>query len=1296
MTLSDGKSCDRRGALGREGLSQADRVRPELDGGYFRPDERDLADLILFGQRFAARLKYYDADNIAAGNFAAFFASDMTAALAALAKLPVAEFRAVQADLGHWLGAEPSRDAALLVSHAQLWLHLAPALLQRLADPLARLPKDHPLRRDMAAVMARSLAGPLHRVVSIAKGGMPGASGLFAGPVLQPGDFNLNSVAGDPRYRLGAVCTPVVTEAADLAALTLPAAWFNQMQDADWAAFHSAIPEDRTPFEQADPVHAFPEFARVEDLLGYGLLTQAIGQIYDALEALRLSAVAALTDALESHATHAPQMGLWLAFLQLFRHAQADLNRFTDRHLEFYLRDVLGLKPRAPQPDSAHVVFELAKGQGPTLLETGTALRAGKDAAGNPVRFALTEDLVVSPAKLTELAGIRMQPSGKGVVPLVAPVLASADGVGEVDLPPDALHFPPFGPQTAPPARVGFAVADRALFLREGQRKIILRAHLEQPVATETLTGAFRARLSGAEGWLDLPVTARFKVETIEVDPFGRLKDSVWTGTGGKGGKSGKRGPVTVKGKQKQAPSRAEKTAPDKTSRLTMRAAPGWKTGKPGRDWRPRKVKQYFLELTLDLGAEAPAILPVTADLHGEDHAPGLPVAEILYDFDDTGAEVFTRLRDLEADKVTIRTEVTGLRNLTVVADGGVADVSKPFTPFGPRPEKGATFHVGSAEIFAKPMQQVTFQLGWETAYSSGGYFLNTSASAYSPAEFVLARGQWVQAGTPDPGLNSTARQAMASTGAREIDGLAEMTEDNPPLTPTSKTGFFRFDLGADFGHDRFASEQARALIAIASDKAYYPGPGVNTRNPSAQSFASVLTGPVIAGSPVNKAGELPREPFVPELASLSVDYVSRTVPVAGFAQMGPFGSRPADDGRLFPDLGFEGAILIGVDGFEGPARLSFLMQVLPGSGDPLLVRPALRVDLLRGNDWTRLKPQDVDDRTANLTRSGLLAVALPQATGAEQTLYPDGLTWLRLSVAGNAAAVNHLLGVHLHAARAEFTDQGNDPARLDTPLPAETIARLDLPRPAIKTVLQPYAGFGGRPEESFAAFRTRASERLRHKNRAVTPWDYEALVLEAFPQLHRAKCLPLTRLMRDGGRVLGEDEQRPGAVTVVCVPKLDETSPADPLRPYVDTGTLGQVDAFLRRRISPFVQLEVANPRLEEVELDFTVQFRDGIDDIAFRVQMLEAALIAHLTPWSGPDGAGLNFGGKLWKSALVDFLDSQPEVDFVTDVKLFHQPDIRAGVKGPEDLDVVTATTARSILVSARRHTITPGGGS
>ena len=205
--------------------------------------------------------------------------------------------------------------------------------------------------------------------------------------------------------------------------------------------------------------------------------------------------------------------------------------------------------------------------------------------------------------------------------------------------------------------------------------------------------------------------------------------------------------------------------------------------------------------------------------------------------------------------------------------------------------------------------------------------------------------------------------------------------------------------------------------------------------------------------------------------------------------------------------------------------------------------------------------------------------------------------------------------------------------------------------------------------------------------------FDYESLLLEAFPRLYRVKCLNTTELVRDAqNHIVADNELMPGAVTVVTVPWTHGQNTRNPLRPYTDQATLTAVDGFLRKRVSPFVRLEVQNPKFEEIQVDFQVRFKPEIGDIAFYIDELNKALVSFLTPWSRADGGEITFGGKLWKSTIIDFVEEQPQVDFVTTFRLYHKVEIDApdGSWSPIDIEVVEATTARSILVSAARHTI------
>ncbi|WP_253907986.1 hypothetical protein [Arthrobacter sp. H20] len=242
-----------------------------------------------------------------------------------------------------------------------------------------------------------------------------------------------------------------------------------------------------------------------------------------------------------------------------------------------------------------------------------------------------------------------------------------------------------------------------------------------------------------------------------------------------------------------------------------------------------------------------------------------------------------------------------------------------------------------------------------------------------------------------------------------------------------------------------------------------------------------------------------------------------------------------------------------------------------------------------------------------------------------------------------------------------------------------------------MKSVAQPFPTFGGRPLETDGGFAARASERLRHKNRAITLWDYEHLILEAFPAVFQARCLNHTQYEPSSSGSGVYRELAAGHVTVVTIPDLAVPNPRDPLRPFTSLRVLGEIESFLTRRMSCFARLHVRNPQFEEVRVDLRVRFRSGVDE-AFHTTRLKREMTQFLSPWAFRGDARPTFNGTVHKSVLVNFVEERSYVDFVSDVRLFRRlPGVTAD--GP-DLEEVTGSRAISILVSTppNQHGVHP----
>lgn len=1202
-----------RSPLQHGGTTQTGRALNELTPDYFRIDERELADLVLYGQALSREIRYYSAGNQPDGDWEAFFASDLTAVLAALARLPVDAFRTAARDAEEFLKAEPTRPELQLQAYFNLLFHLPVALFGMAAAAQRRLGRDHPLHRELLGLVESDLVLPFSEMMRYYNGAVGAALPLGdPEPALNPGDFGTGAPA-DLRPRLSNSVAALVFVSEALADRDIGGPMVTALGAVDWNGFATGIAGVSTPYQQAAGPNLVYE--QIYDALTYNLLVAQFEQIYQALERVRRMAQEALAESLSKVDDHTPHYGLYLALLEMLAVARQELNGLTARHLDFYYREVLRLAPRGPVPASAHVLLQLARGEEASLVASGTELRAGKDALGNSVVFETTDDLVANRGQVSGLRAIQVHTAESGgntyQTVFASPTADSSDGLG-ADLAEPLLGWRPFGPAPyaegitqpqAPFGRVGFAVADRRLFLREGVRSILVGFELDDNLAGIVLP-AMTARLTTPDGW--------HTVSAFGIGPF----------------------------------------------------------------FLPKLMVFAVL-----LDGDQPPVVPYDPDVHaeenGEGYPEGLPVLELTFAFEgetDNTASAFALLRDARIAQSYLYVSAAGLRNLALQTPDGAADSSKPFTPFGAQPKTNAGFLVGSAEIFAKPINNLRLNVTWDPPYSANDYFLKKGASDYSVQLSYLAKGAWSTAPTPvNLALGSTSPVLYLQDGNLADENSAMVLEE-PGFGPTARGGFLRLSLSSDFGHAGYVAELTRATVAMAMENELTENTAYNYLK-----------------DPDDKV-TVPKSPFAPTVAEITASYDTAYSEPTHFFHVAPFGQRPlASAGEtLLPALDYEAALFIGVESFAAPARLSLLLQVANGTGDPLLEVPELDFHYLAGDAWVPFDDQDVDDKTDRLQASAILGLAMPDDADTNHALMPGDLHWVRIAAPGTAPAVNSLLAVRAQAVRAEFADRDNDPQFLKEPLPAETISKPVVSDRAIKGLEQPFASYGGRAREDAETFHQRAAERLRHKDRASTLWDYERLALEAAPELYRVKCLNHTELVRQAGMIVADHELRPGSVVVVTVPWTVGQPHLNPLRPYTDTATRKKVRDVLQSRLSPFINLEVENPRFEEVQASFKVAFLPGIADTAFYLDELQEALVGYLAPWSVEAGADIIFGGTLRKSAVIDFVEELPYVDYLEDVELYHIPDPDGLPGALADKEVIEATTARSILVSAARHSV------
>lgn len=1371
--------------LQRSGTSQADRLLPGLSPTWVRIDEREYADWIVFASEYSKYLRFHDATSgTVHKGWQAFFDKDVSAILGNFAVQDIEGWRlGVRERLDFLRDDDNAGDLVGLRKNLGEVFGAAATLAKALDDFHLRLPEQSPFKAALRRFIKPRLAPAFRRLLGYHKAAVALGLATPVAPVTPVTEAAAWRILGRPLADAGAILL-------DPEAFT--SEWWipGDPQQASYAL----LPEDASIFGDPGSV-----FARISHGANHFLFSSVFDLFTEAFARLIGEAETSLVASLEADDGHKPHYALFLTFLKLFRETQARMNGLLWRHLDFYYKDILRLRPKGAEPDHVHLVAELAKAVPMASLPAGALFKAGKDSLGKDVFYALDEETTFNKAMAASFKAIyRVDAADVWEDPVLeaskryfaSPMMDSEDGLGAELLSAFKEWHPflsrsaaPDGANTAihmPPARIGFAVASHYLFLAEGFRVIKLRfgGTLFSTYGKENLTFL----LTHEKGWLEIAAT------TIRATTF----------TGG----------------------------------------------------------AACTEIEIRLAGTDPALTAWNAKAHGGEFNVDVPVVQCLLRNEPGRVHGLDDLKDAVVTAVEVAVQVgattgsysdTGAKQVLLANGGGGLDPSKPFQPWGPIPERDMPLILGLKEAFTKKGATFNLHLAWDNRT------ITVTPNPGARLQF-LQGGAWKDASaafTGEVACSSSRQVTFTNDIAIPESALADYRNPYPAYAPTSRSGFLRLVLNGNFGQEAYQEALTAYLIAQAAgaanpavkpgDVANYaagivkdildgmgafvekvyetgtavvedavetgsevaeviveagtnmaeegkdfledpegaldefaenapsvppPGSGSGPINvgpqfsmaagsgtASGQNIQGMIMAPSgIMPSPImdsilaGKAGyatsikaKTPVKPYLPVIGALYLSYKAASGAVelvSGDADdlaarpvrlfhLGPFGEAEqefpihgATSHTLLPRFrtgsgpDHIGEFLIGFTHLGPRQSVEVLIQVLEGSSDPTLSKPDNHVawHYWNGQTWVLFEERDFSDGTKQLIQSGIVRFTIPADATTDKGILPKGYLWVMAAVTQDVGAVCKVLSVKAQACKATLVLPGVAPDYLDKPLPAATISKLKVPDPGFKKFEQLHPSFGGRQTETSGRFYLRSSERLRHKGRAATIWDYETLVLEAFPGIFKVKCLNHTRIEDHPDSSLAiHNENAPGHVALITIPTLHERSDANPLKPYASLDLLEGIKDFLKARVTgqlvpgptaPYqVNVHVCNPLFEEIRLEFHLQLKDGFEDFSWYRQVLQDEITRHLSPWAFRDGRSdssqpdVQFGGRISKSALINFIEERPYVDFVTEVTLKHKPG-NAPMSG--DLEEAVATTSRSILVSAPAadHAIHPYG--
>jgi len=926
-----------------------------------------------------------------------------------------------------------------------------------------------------------------------------------------------------------------------------------------------------------------------------------------------------------------PSQTLIYAFLEQLRRTTDMFNERWCNLSQWYLKDVLGVVPLSTTPDKVWLSFS-KDSPAPVILQKGTVFNYK---SGDRVMFTyhLAENLEVQDIELANAYSLYFE-RDKDILP--AGYLDFITSVKIKDLLKDkSSQEMMFGKDRNPKyaKALGLIISSPSLLLREGRRYVTITFKSENEKWTEQLTQIVEALKLNISGWTN---------EKMLFELFNNLFF------------------------------------------ITISTAENW-----------TEVTEYTVKKdggNLILKFILPEDFPETKGCEQDIHhfEAKFPALRIYPNFD-AWLYPYSWLKTFLLDKIIIETSVESISNVQIYNELGRIDNSKPFAPFGVNTERGAWFVIGNYEMSLKNVQSVDLHIRWqqlpEDEKGLHSYYRTyndkiDNRSFRLKADY-LTDYKWYD--TPDQKefyLFSGVRKDMDGNPLPDVKLSQESTlsgiaiERMPPYTSAEDT--YDYNIKSRSGFIRFVMDE--------------PSVGFGEKR-----YRQLFAEQMIKNALRKKKEEVINPPINPLIEKITLNYHAcdvidlRKQKSAGDSdvfQLYPLGyisalSKGKNSGVPFVyDLDTDANVLLSFRSVKGGEILTLFLDFLPVSKECTRQNiPQIVWYWGNGYHWHEVSPNTIlSDHTQNMLTAGHITIRIPDVV--DDSLRDDnGFLWLRAGIKKHERNISELTSIHTNVAQlvldTDFSDDSNSSDYENQQyelIPATKLA-------GIKSFQQISSFYSGRDRENDTDMQIRMSEYVTHRGKAVTARDYEQIVLQAFPDIAKVKCLPNFDCKYN----------RKGVVTLVVIPKVEKHNNKI-YRPLTSSYLMLEVEEYMSRHVSAYVKdIDVVNPVYEELMVRCDISFYEDYS-LAISKTKLDELFNRMIAPWQERKRLP-EFGYSINMKKLYDKIKAQnfvKDINRLSIIRITNDNDYYSLYEYGRDNDMVVPQYPHVIFVPADKHII------
>lgn len=340
----------------------------------------------------------------------------------------------------------------------------------------------------------------------------------------------------------------------------------------------------------------------------------------------------------------------------------------------------------------------------------------------------------------------------------------------------------------------------------------------------------------------------------------------------------------------------------------------------------------------------------------------------------------------------------------------------------------------------------------------------------------------------------------------------------------------------------------------------------------------------------------------------------------------------------LYPTFKAAAALYLGFEKMMAPAPLDLYFEMITsqqigkeaGTNGPVITYNAL------GNTgWVQHKI--LSDSTRSLMCSGLLRLDIPKPILTKHKSMSDKFSWLSLSITSDPSKMANT--AYLNTNGLKLTRAGNDWAQ-STKTPEIAASVITGPVNEIQSfdsILQPFDSFGGHAATNQKQLNDRVSLRIRNKDRMVSSADYYDTITSYFNQIYYIKP---------------QRDHQLGTTKLQVVRAVSGLKAPGAFLPSVDPCLLAQVQEFAIEKSAPFAQVETTNFGLEFIRLRVTVTVTNNYEFAAI-AQNLSRKLRLYLSPWISDQQKQIIIDSGLSAAQISEFVLNVQGVNVVSKIE-------------------------------------------